>query len=161
MFAAIIRPFNLYLFIYFPPASLSVSQSLGKATHAGSRCEAAGWQAAGETARSRKSWSEVQKGWSGNRGGGSEKCNSCESTGGSPAVKNKIKRRERRREEKSEWEGRMCLTAGTCVGVVGDPAGPPGNLQVCARRGPLQVDAAVAARRCCCFSQRKETHALF
>lgn len=82
--------------------------------------------------------------------------------GGRPAVKNKIKRRERRREEKSEWEGRMCLTAGTCVGVAGDPAGPPGNLRVCARRGALQVDAAVAARHCCCFSQRKKnTHTLF
>lgn len=35
-------------------------------------------------------------------------------------------------ERKKERASKMCLTAGVCVGVMGDPAGPRGNLQVCA-----------------------------
>lgn len=112
-FSVCLQPLsNLLISIFFPPARLSVSQRLGKTLHVGSCCKAVGWQAARETERSWKSWSKVQKRWSGNREEGSEKCNSCESTGGSPALKNQIKQRERSREKKNEWEGRMCLTAG-------------------------------------------------
>lgn len=75
---------------------------------------------------------------------GSEKCNSCESTGGSPMMQNK--NGEEGEKEKSEWVGGMCLTAGACVGVMGDPAGPRGNLQVCASPSP-------GARTCRCSSQ--------
>lgn len=49
-------------------------------------------------------------------------------------------------KEKSEWVGGMCLTAGVRVGVMGDPAGPRGNLQVCASPSP-------GARTCRCSSQ--------
>lgn len=49
-------------------------------------------------------------------------------------------------KEKSEWVGGMCLTAGACVGAMGEPAGPRSNLQVCASPSP-------GARTCRCSSQ--------
>lgn len=37
---------------------------------------------------------------------------------------------QRARLEIKKRVSKMCLTAGVCVGVMGDPAGPRGNLQV-------------------------------
>ena len=45
-------------------------------------------------------------------------------------------RKAREKGEGKERVSKMCLTAGVCVGVMGDPAGPRGNLQVCAFRSP-------------------------
>lgn len=56
---------------------------------------------------------------------------------------------ERRRKERVS---KMCFTTGVCVGVKGGPAGPRGNLQVCALA--LQDLAGALQRRChncCCF----------
>lgn len=62
---------------------------------------------------------------------------------------NRTESKERRKERVSK----MCLTAGACVGVMGDPAGPRGNLQVCALA--LQDLAGALQWRChnCCFTR--------
>lgn len=61
---------------------------------------------------------------------------------------------QKARERKGERVSKMCLTAGVCVGVMGDPAGPRGNLQVCAFSSP-------GPRRCAAaeMSQLLYTHA--
>lgn len=53
---------------------------------------------------------------------------------------------QKAREERRERASKMCLTAGVCVGVMGHPVGPRGNLRVCALA--LQDLAGVLLWRC-------------
>lgn len=117
---------GLLIFIYlFCPTCLSaVSLGLGKGTHwgggLGGCCGIApqrGWQAAWETERSRKyGGAKCREDGVGTEEEAAKNVIAVKSAGGSPAVKSRVKWRGRRREEKSEWEGRMCLTAGTLRG---------------------------------------------
>lgn len=50
---------------------------------------------------------------------------------GSRKMQNESKTTGQRRRKK-ERENKVCLTASVCVGVMGGPMRPRGNLQVCA-----------------------------
>lgn len=94
---------------------------------------------------------KYRKRWNEKRGGREKNAIAVKVPGEFDDAKWKHNNRTESKKRKKERVSKMCLTAGACVGVMGDPAGPRRNLQVCAL--PFQHLAGVLQWRChyCCF----------